>query len=361
MKKRADGRYLRQVYIGRRSDGKPKYKNIYGYSQAEVNNRAELLKAELACGTALIDDITLSDWSERWFLLYKSNSAINTQKMYQNIINNHIKPNLGHLKLKNIKPHHLQEVANKLISSNKCTIARQYKLTIKQILKSAEENSYIHKNVAEAIKLPKIERPKKRALSDKEKEYIKSANLSPKERAFVSLMLFTGLRRGEALALNFNDFDLENKTLNISKTIVYGENDALLKPMPKTEAGIRTLPLPDILIEDIAPLLTSLKSEEMLFTMSNGKAMSKSSFNKFWKSIIKKLQEVAKPEPLKSDITPHMFRHTYATSLYYAGVDIKTAQYLLGHSSIQMTLDVYTHLERLKNSNISEKLNSFFK
>ena len=64
---------------------------------------------------------------------------------------------------------------------------------------------------------------------------------------------------------------------------------------------------------------------------------------------------------IADDITPHMFRHTYATSLYYSGVDIKTAQYLLGHSSIQMTLDVYTHLDNEKITDSKAKLDAFFK
>lgn len=60
------------------------------------------------------------------------------------------------------------------------------------------------------------------------------------------------------------------------------------------------------------------------------------------------------------DITPHMFRHTYATNLYYAGIDIKTAQNLLGHASIQMTMDIYTHLDSKKITTAGDKLNAFF-
>jgi len=362
MKKRADGRYLKQVFIGYGSDGKPKYKNVYGYSQAEVNNRAELLKAEINKGIAVIDDIILSDWADRWFMLYKSNSAINTQKMYENLLETHIKPTVGKLKLKKIKPHHLQEVVNNLLADGKYTTAKQFKMTMKQILKSAIDNNYVYKNVAEGIKLPKKERTQKRSLTDIEKKYIKNAKFTPKQRAFISIIQYLGLRRGEALALNLSDFDIENKTVDINKTIIYKENDAMIKQTPKTDAGTRTLPMPDTLLNVIEPYLSELAPGELLFTMNNGQPMSRSSFVKFWNGIIKELKLVlSKDEELNKDITPHIFRHSYATSLYYAGVDIKTAQYLLGHSSIQMTLNVYTHLEQLENSNISDKLNSYFK
>ncbi len=105
--------------------------------------------------------------------------------------------------------------------------------------------------------------------------------------------------------------------------------------------------------------------------------MSRSSFRRFWDNIIdklniaaggtkykrKELQSDESTKPLKlisDDITPHLFRHTYATNLYYAGIDIKTAQYLLGHSSIQMTMDVYTHLDNNRISEAGNKLNEFF-
>ena len=228
MKKRADGRYLKQVLIGYTSDGKPRYKNIYGYSQSEVNNRAELMKADLNKGIAVIDEIILSDWADRWFYLYKSNTSVNTQKMYENIINTHIKPHIGHLKLKSIKPHHLQEVANRLLASGKKTTARQFRLTIKQILKAAVDNNYIYKNPADSLKLPKMERPQKRALTEIEKGYIKTAKFTPKQRAFVFLILFSGLRRGEALALNLSDFNMSSKTLDVNKTIIYSDNDAIV-------------------------------------------------------------------------------------------------------------------------------------
>lgn len=364
MKKRADGRYLKQVLIGYNPNGKPKYKNIYGHSQADVNRRAELLKAEIEKGTAVLEDITVGQWSERWFSLYKANSSVNTQNMYRNIINVHIQPTIGNLKLISLKPHHIQTAMNNLISEGKNTTARQFRMTIRQILKAAVENNYVAKNVADNIQPPKSERLKKRALSENEKNYVNNANFTPKQRAFISLIYYAGLRRGEALALKFDDFDLKNKHVNILRTMVFDGNNVIVKPMPKTDAGIRSLPLPDKLIDALFPHMSGMCSGELLFTMNNGEPITKSSFRKFWNGIIKELQETAKKidgTSLASDITPHIFRHTYATSLYYAGIDIKTAQYLLGHASIQMTLDVYTHLERLENSNIADKLNTLFK
>ena len=100
--------------------------------------------------------------------------------------------------------------------------------------------------------------------------------------------------------------------------------------------------------------------------------MSKSSFRRFWDGIMDKLNTAAggrnyisrnkgenKVIAISQDITPHTFRHTYATMLYYAGVDIKTAQYLLGHSSIKVTMDIYTHIDKSQVKNTVSKLELF--
>lgn len=84
--------------------------------------------------------------------------------------------------------------------------------------------------------------------------------------------------------------------------------------------------------------------------------MTKSSYRKFWLGIIKTLNQSS---DISIDFTPHICRHTYATTLYYSGVDIKTAQYLLGHSSLQMTLQVYTHLDKDRMTDEISKLNEY--
>jgi len=98
-----------------------------------------------------------------------------------------------------------------------------------------------------------------------------------------------------------------------------------------------------------------------LFTMQNGQLVSKSSYRKFWHKIIESLNNaIGGTETIKPviDLTCHILRHSYATNLYHAGVDVKTAQKLLGHSSISVTMDIYTHLT-IDNKDIQEKLNRY--
>ena len=148
MKKRKDGRYCKQVQIGYTAEGKPKYKNFYGYNQREVERDALLFRNDLEKGIAIIDDaLTLEDWAKRWLELYKTNVEYNTIEMYKNTVNNHILSTLGRFKLKDIKKHHVQELINKLVGEGKERTADIVKLTLTQILEQAIENEYVYKNV----------------------------------------------------------------------------------------------------------------------------------------------------------------------------------------------------------------------
>lgn len=232
---------------------------------------------------------------------------------------------------------------------------------LRQIFSQAQESEYIYKNPAASIQLPKQERKRKRALtSDEITLFTTNPDLSADEKMFVFLILYCGLRRGEALALTVNDIDMDNKKIYVNKNLIFKGNDSEIKLSPKTDAGIRSVPivnnLTDILTEYIAD------KHDCIFTMKSEKTMSKSSFRKFWERIMSKTKAYAErtKKSLGDAATPHIFRHTYATSLYNAGIDVKTAQYLLGHSSIQVTLDIYTHLEKENIDKTQDILNNFF-
>jgi len=139
-----------------------------------------------------------------------------------------------------------------------------------------------------------------------------------------------------------------------------------MKPMPKSAAGYRTIPIPVDVVSRIKNYLEKRdKRSILLFPSSSGGVMSQTSFRHFWEKIIKAVEKnIPQGDHIKifnvnNDITPHTFRHTYATMLFYAGVDIKTAQYLMGHSSIQVTMDIYTHLDKEQINASAGKLENY--
>lgn len=376
-KKRPDGRYATSAIIGYDEKGKPKRKVIYGRTIMELDKKVADFKSLQNKGIVIDDGgMTVQQWSEKWLELYKADKAYNTYMMYKRTVDNHITPNLGTIRLSALKKHQIQELLNNIVQCGHQRTAELVKLTLHQIIQQAIIEEYIYKDVTVGLSLPKKEKSEKRALTDAEKALIQKADLTPKERAFIDLLYYTGVRRGEALALMVSDIDFVNKKVKINKNLVMKDKTSEIKQSPKTEAGNREIPMPDKLFHSLKKYASSITSL-YLFTMQNGELMTSSSFRRFWDNILDKLniaaggekytrtdlQKDKEQKPIRliaNDITPHMFRHTYATNLYYAGIDIKTAQMLLGHSSIQMTMDVYTHLDNTKVLSAGDKLNAFF-
>lgn len=374
-KKRSDGRYATSIITGYTDNGKPKRKVLYGKTIIELEKNVADFKSLQNRGIVIDDKgITLGEWAHIWLKLYKSDKAYNTVQMYTNIVENYIIPELGAVRLSALKTYLVQTLINNIIAAGHRRTADLFLLTLRQIIKQAIIEEYIYKDVTLGVHMPERQKPVKRSLTDEEKHLIQNTDLSFKERAFIDLLYYTGIRRGEALALMASDFDLQDKTVTINKTLILKDGKSELKFSPKTAAGNRVIPLPDILIKTISSYLSDLKSL-YLFTMQNGDLLTRSSFKRMWDSILNKLNISAGGDKIRfshdnknaaplrmiaDDITPHIFRHTYATSLYNADIDIKTAQYLLGHSSIQMTLDIYTHLDNTKINAAANRINNFF-
>ena len=169
------------------------------------------------------------------------------------------------------------------------------------------------------------------------------------------IMMYAGLRRGELLALTWDDIDLVNRTITVNKTAEIITNQIRIKDGAKTKNSVRVVNIPFALAEYLKICKEKAKSN-IVCCSAKGAYMSLTSWRRLWQSYIFALQEV---NPRIPDFTAHWLRHTYATILYHAGVDVLTAKELLGHSKIQTTLDIYTHLDsQFKNKNI-DKLNSF--
>ena len=163
---------------------------------------------------------------------------------------------------------------------------------------------------------------------------------------FCALCLLCGLRREEALGLQWTDLNDSKLTVNRALTFVGNQPDDSQEL--KTKASHRTIPIPEKLQEI---LRDTPKLGLYVVTCIDGSPMTRVGFRRMWDKAVRGL-----PYPLH----PHMLRHSYATTLYKAGVDLRTAQYLLGHSSIQMTANIYTHLEKEDASASVDLLNEYF-
>lgn len=159
-------------------------------------------------------------------------------------------------------------------------------------------------------------------------------------------MLYTGLRRGEAAALQYKHIDRKAKTVRVEQSCAWDNSRPVLKK-PKTEAGVRTVALLDNVLSVIPE---GRKPEEYVF-FPDGLPRRR--------AIEKGLEQYRAATGIKA--TPHQLRHSYASLLHSAGIDVKDAQSLLGHSSIIMTQDIYTHLEKAHEKQVQKKLNTYVK
>jgi integrase len=180
----------------------------------------------------------------------------------------------------------------------------------------------------------------------------------------VLIMLYCGLRRGEVMALRWEDIDLDRRILSVNKSVRFVVNQPEVKK-PKTEAGKRQVPIPAFLLE----IFQSQPRKGLVCPRSQSQEhMSDAAYCRAWESYLHYLnlqaggRDASRTRPkvqMIDNITAHMLRHTYASTLYNAGVDVKSAQRFLGHASLEMTLGVYTHLTKFKEDASVNALNGY--
>ena len=215
-------------------------------------------------------------------------------------------------------------------------------LVFNLVFKYAIIKGYTDKNCCQYISVPSsLPQTKRESLTPEEIQIIKD---NKDKYFFPYFLLLTGLRLGEALALEKSDIDFENRRIIINKSLCWATKEPQIKS-PKTEAGNRSV----ILLE---PLVAPLKSFKrgILFPGKDGGYITRPQYCRKWSKMCK---------DLNTNVTAHQFRHTYASMLYDANIDVKDAQLLLGHAQISTTLDIYTHLKAERINADLDKLNSY--
>jgi integrase len=196
---------------------------------------------------------------------------------------------------------------------------------------------YLENNPAELVKLPKIQREKQEVLSAEQISMLlqKASQLGPVSLLRWTLALRYGLRQGECLALKWSDFDLTKKTITVSKTVKHYSGKGFLITEPKSQNSIRTLPLDDETLNLVVRAKATSITNQLVFPDSNGTYTSAKADYISWRKLLKSCN--------LPELKLHAARHSAATSLLIAGVDIRTIQLILGHSTPAFTMATYLH------------------
>ncbi len=361
--KRADGRYLQTIVVGRKSDGKPIRKYIYADTVKELRSKVAKARIELHTGDLVGEDTLFSTVAQTWLHDYKYMTSEKVRMRYEHVVDAHLKP-LANRKLRDLLPLHLQGIINTMAQSgySKHTM-REIKQTAVQIMNMAVDNNLINKNVFMRVTVPDIEPKQRLPISTQAQSLIEETWRNHRMGMPALIMLYCGLRKGELLALKWSDVHIEEKYIDVSKSLTYLSNQPNVKT-PKTKDGKRKVPIPNILIT----VLTETRGEDdsPVCPSVNGETMSGVAFRRAWESYqhflnlqaggrdaTRSKEKVVALEPF----TAHQLRHTYATILYDAGVDALTTQRYMGHADVETTLRIYTHLTKEKQELSLNSLN----
>ncbi|MDD4780334.1 MAG: site-specific integrase [Tissierellia bacterium] len=380
-KRKSDGLWQSSITIGiNPKTGDPQRKFFYGKERKDVAKKLNIALVDLA-NNNLSDskNLTTGNWLEIWLETYgKINLKPRTYESYESFIRLHIKPDLGKIKLKDLKSRDVQKLYNNKFKNGRTDkkgglgvrSVERIHTVLNLALNQAVAEKYIPTNPTKGAKLPKKDNNKEArffTLEEQEK-FIAYLNEASRYDFAMLLDLGTGLRRGELLALKWIDVNWEQKTLKIRRSLGRTKDkDDLTKSTltldsPKTKKSNRLVPIPEPLFVKLQEYKNTQdktkkiagklwKENGLIFCTDLGKPLEPRNFNRRFDSLTEKAKIV--------DVSPHCMRHTYATRLLESNVHIKVVQELLGHSSITMTLDLYSHvIDNVKQEAIAQ-LNQF--
>ena len=296
--------------------------------------------------TSLNENMRFCDMAE-WFIDNYAKNELKevTAYNYESQIKNHLLPELGNIKLKDFTPAKITA----FFKTRKYAPAtcRKVYVILQSIFARAVEQGFIKETpCTKAVILPKAKQPKEKKpfLNEHQaKDLLKMVEDSTQFNRIIKVLLYTGMRSGECLALRWQDIDFENRTIHIENTLTDVGGKHWLQP-PKTKTSNRYIALSDILAkifleqkqyngEKIAKLGKDYKYPEMVFTTDSGNYVDRSGLNTQFRRFVKDTEF--------DFITLHSLRHCNATLLINSGIDLKIVSELLGHSDVSTTANVY--------------------
>lgn len=331
MVKRKDGRWQEKIIL---PSGKVKY--FYGKTKREVINKVRTYQEEAEAGKRF--DAVLDEWWDE----HEKTITPNTAQGYRAAVAR-ARLRFGRQDIAAIKPpdvnRFIRDFAREEHVARKT--ATNQLLICNLVFKYAVAQGYIESNPARDLTVPRGLAHNPRELPPDEAIRAIEANANHPFGLFALWILYTGCRRGELLGLKWEDVDLENRTVSIKRSVYYVNNVPLTKS-PKSNAGTRTVALPDALYIHLKPGKGWVWADEQ-----TGKPMTYGRFQVKWRNYCK---------DIGYKITPHQIRHAYATMLYDNGVGLKDAQNLLGHAYASTTQDIYTHVREQREREINSML-----
>ena len=347
-RQRSDGRIECRFMV----NGK-KY-SCYAPTVKECREKERQLREDIANGSYTQNkNLTLDKYYDEWKNArkgtIKGNTALGNESRYRN----HIKPALGHRKLAEIEKREIVQLQQKLAEKMEPSSVNAIIVQLKTMFNDAVTEDILTKSPAAGVKLLKVEKKATetyhRALTEEEQKLFMAEAKKEWLYELIALLLCTGMRVGEVSALEWSDIDYVNNVIHVTKTISRTENGEYTVGTPKSKTSIRDIPMTD-------SINSILKSQKEKQDMMHGKIikLNQSVFENLYggmvfnasvnKAITETLKRVNKDKEVIEHFSAHALRDTFATRYIEQGGSPQVLKTILGHSSLAMTMDLYSHV-----------------
>lgn len=377
-----------QYYRTRIVDADGKQVALYATSCEELYKKEQQARQQVEDITIRRKNPTVAEYCEKWLFMKSAKISAATLRGYTNAMNNYIVKPLGDMYMSDVTADDIR-LALVPVSKKSEGLFNTVNMLFKCIFYSAERNQLLDYNPSAGISAKGGNPTKKKdALTDEQKVLLDTVKGLP-PYVFIMIGLYSGLRREEILALQWDCVYLNAPTpyISVQRAWRSEHNRPQISTVLKTKAARRDVPIPKCLVECLREVKATSISD-FVVADRNGEPLSYSQFQRVWKyvevrtakertyykyingqgikcTVNPTLGSRQKNNPnivysIDFDVTPHQLRHTYITNLLYAGVDPKTVQYLAGHENSKTTMDIYAKIKYNKHEELCGVVNAAF-
>lgn len=362
--RKANGIWEAALYVNE-ADGARRRRRVYGKTKAEALRKLDELRREVASGTPITPrHLTLGAYLQEWLnQVAAPRVRASTLTAYRHSVNRYLTPGLGDVPLGRLTAREVRLFLDALLKDGiGARTARYVHSTLRAALEDAMREELIGKNVAKLVRAPSVPKAERRPLAVDEVRMFLKANQEDRLFALLVVLALLGVRRSEALGLQWQDVDLADGTMTIRRGL--HRVDGKLRTLePKTARSRRTIPLPTMVVrallehgerqdQERRDLDTRWHESGYIFTTPIGTPLDPDNISKF----VKKALVTAGVR----EVHMHDLRHGCASVLLAQGIPPRTVMEILGHSSLEMTMNVYGHVSLDDKKSALDRLGSLF-